>query len=105
MEDKTLDRLKSFKDEHNANTKGPLALLIQVTRSASSRPLPLDPDDFLTKSKGQVAELSGSRLRSILKEHGITQTLAAPVHQHQRAQPVRRCGKKRETGRHHREVQ
>jgi hypothetical protein len=38
---------------------------------------PLKADDFLTKNKGQVAGLGGGNLKKILKEHGITQTLAA----------------------------
>jgi hypothetical protein len=70
-------RLKAFRDEHNAVTKGLLALLIQLTRIIRSKSFPLDPDDFLTENKGQVAGLGGSALKKILKEHGITQTLAA----------------------------
>jgi len=38
---------------------------------------PLNPDDFLTENKGQVAGLGGGNLKKILSEHGITQTLAA----------------------------
>jgi hypothetical protein len=70
-------RLKDFQNEHNAATKGPLALLIQLTRLAHSKSLPLDPQDFLTENKGQVAGLGGSSLKKILKEHGITQILAS----------------------------
>ena len=36
---------------------------------------PLNPDDFQTSSKGQVAGLGGANLKKILKEHGITQLL------------------------------
>ena len=66
-----------FQSEYNPTTKGPLALLIQLTRMARSKTFPLDPDDFLTENKGQVAGLGGANLKKILKEYGITQTLAA----------------------------
>ena len=69
--------LKNFQAEHNAVTKGPLSLLVQLTRSVSSKSFPLNPEDFLTENKGQVAGLGGGNLKKILKEHGITQTLAS----------------------------
>jgi len=70
-------RLKSFQTEHNAVTKGPLALLVQLTRMIRAKSFPLNPEDFLTENKGQVAGLGGSNLRKILKEHDITQVLAS----------------------------
>jgi len=42
-----------------------------------TKPFPLNPDDFLTENKGQIAGLGGPNLKKILSEHGITQTLAA----------------------------
>jgi hypothetical protein len=71
------NRLKQFQAEHNAVTKGPLALLVQLTRMIQGKKFPLKPDDFLTENKGQVAGLGGGNLKKILKEHGITQILAA----------------------------
>ncbi|MDR0402397.1 MAG: DUF4928 family protein [Treponema sp.] len=71
------NRLKQFQTKHNAVTKGPLALLVQLTRMIRGRQFPLKPDDFLTENKGQVAGLGGGSLGKILKEYGITQTLAA----------------------------
>jgi hypothetical protein len=73
----TEKHLKKFQIKHNASTKGPLALLIQLTRIVRSKTFPLNPDDFLTENKGQVAGLGGSNLKKILKERGITQTLAS----------------------------
>lgn len=73
----TYNRLKSFKDEHNTVTKGPLALLVQLTRIVRSKTFPLNPEDFLTENKGQVAGLGGGNLKKILKDHGITQILAS----------------------------
>ena len=70
-------KVNEFQSEYKTNSKGPLALLIQLTRIIRSKSFPLDPDDFLTENKGQVAGLGGGNLKKILKEHGITQTLAA----------------------------
>lgn len=69
--------LKAFQAEHNVYTKGPLALMIQLTRIVSSKTFPLNANDFLTDNKGQVAGLGGGTLKKILKEHGITRTLAS----------------------------
>ena len=70
-------RLEAFQKEHNAVTKGPLSLLVQLTRAIKSKTFPLIADDFLTENKGQVAGLGGGNLKKILKGHGITQILAA----------------------------
>jgi hypothetical protein len=77
MNNNAENRLKQFQTEHNAITKGPLALLVQLTRIVQEKKLPLKPDDFLTGNKGQVAGLGGGNLKKILKEYGITQILAA----------------------------
>jgi hypothetical protein len=71
------NRLKSFKDTHNVTTKGPLALMVQLTHMTQAKSFPLNTGDFLTENKGQVVGLGGSNLKKILKEHGITQTLAS----------------------------
>ena len=70
-------QLRQFQTEHNAATKGPLALLVQLTRMVRTRKFPLNPDDFLTENRGQVAGLGGGNLKKILKEYNITQILAA----------------------------
>jgi hypothetical protein len=69
--------IEEFHEEYKVLTKGPLALLIQLTRLASTKQFPLNPEDFLTENKGQIAGLGGSNLRKILREHGIAQTLAS----------------------------
>ncbi len=71
------ERLKAFQTECNIFTKGPLSLVVQFTRLVRDRSFPLDPDDFQTSSKGQVAGLGGGNLKKIPKEHGITQQLSA----------------------------
>ncbi len=74
---RTEERLKAFQEENNIYTKGPLSLVVQFTRLVQNRDFPLNPDDFQTNSKGQVAGLSGGNLKKILKEYGITQQLSA----------------------------
>ena len=70
-------RLKAFQEENNIYTKGPLSLVVQFTRMVRGKEFPLNPTDFQTGSKGQVAGLGGSNLKKILKEHGIMQLLSA----------------------------
>jgi hypothetical protein len=77
MKNNAEKRLNHFIKENKASTKGPLALLIQLTRMVRIKNFPLKYEDFLTENKGQVAGLGGSNLKKILKEHGITQILAA----------------------------
>jgi hypothetical protein len=69
--------LKKFQKENNAFTKGPLSLLLQLTRMIKEKEFPLNSEDFLTENKGQVAGLGGGNLKKILAEHGITQILAS----------------------------
>jgi hypothetical protein len=73
----TYKRLNEFKNKHNAVTKGPLSLLVQLTRIVREKPFPLNSENFLTENKGQVSGLGGSNLKKILKDYGITQVLAA----------------------------
>lgn len=73
----TEERLKEFQEENNIYTKGPLSLVVQFTRLVQDKDFPLNPDDFQTSSKGQVAGLGGGNLKKILKEYGINQQLSA----------------------------
>ncbi len=77
MDNQNCTRLKAFKEKHNAVTKGPLSLLVQLTRMVRTKPFPISPEDFKTKNEGQVSGLGGSNLKKILKEHGITQILSS----------------------------
>lgn len=72
-----LDRLRSFQREKNIFTKGPLSLVIQLTRMFKGKDFPLDSNDYQTGGKGQVIGLGGANLRKILAEHGITQQLSS----------------------------
>jgi len=57
--------------------KGPLCVALVVTRTAIQTGLPLDPSKLVTGGKGQVLGLGKGAVQSILKDHGITRTLAA----------------------------
>lgn len=72
-----INRLRSFQTENNIFTKGTLSLVVQFTRLVCYRSFPLNPDDYQTGSKGQVAGVGGSNLKKILKEHGVTQILSS----------------------------
>ena len=71
------ERLKVFQSENHITTKGPLSLVVQFTRMVRDKDFPLNPNDFQTSGKGQVAGLGGANLKKILKEHGITQQLSS----------------------------
>ena len=73
----TENRLKEFQEVNNIYTKGPLSLVVQFTRLVRNKQFPLSSEDFQTSSKGQVAGLGGANLKTILKEHGITQLLSS----------------------------
>lgn len=71
------DRLRAFQSENNITTKGPLSLVVQFTCMVRDKAFPLNPDDFQTSGKGQVAGLGGANLKKILKGYGITQQLSS----------------------------
>jgi hypothetical protein len=70
-------RLETFAEKQRiCGNKGALCVMLVITRKASvSRP-PYDADDFLSPRGGQVAGLGGAQVQGILKDHGITKTLA-----------------------------
>ena len=74
----TEERLKAFQEENNIYTKGPLSLVVQFTRLVQNKDFPLNPDDFQTSSKGQVAGLGGGNLQKIL-HNNYPQKAGAPV--------------------------
>ena len=77
MDEQTRIELICFQTENNVTTKGPLALVLQLTAALRHHEKPWHPQDFLTQNKGQVAGLGGGNLKKILAEHGITRTLAS----------------------------
>lgn len=71
------EKLRLFQSENNIVTKGPLSVVVQITRMVREKEFPLDPSDFKTEKEGQVAGLGGGNLKKILRDHGITQQLSS----------------------------
>lgn len=61
------NRLKSFQQQNNIYTKGLLSFVIQFTRMVQGKNFPLDSNDFRTQGKGQIAGLSGQKLKKYYK--------------------------------------
>lgn len=69
-------RLRSFAKENTVSGKGPLSVLLILTRAAKSKIPPYNETDFLTRKGGQVAGLGGPAVQAILADHGIERILA-----------------------------
>jgi hypothetical protein len=74
--EKLAERLAKFAAEYRMNSKGPLCMVLVMTRSASKQSPPYTPDHFLTPKGGQVAGLGRAAVQAILADHGITRVLA-----------------------------
>ena len=70
------EKLAAFADEHGVNTKGPLSVMLVLTRSAASKTPPYKDKDFLSPKGGQVAGLGRSAVQAILADYGISRILA-----------------------------
>jgi hypothetical protein len=70
------ERLEKFQADHGINSKGPLCVVLVLTRTASKRKPPYKPDHFLTPKGGQVAGLGRAAVQTILEDHRITRILA-----------------------------
>lgn len=68
--------LEKFKVEENINSKGPLCVVLVVTRIASKQKPPYTHENFLTPKGGQVSGLGRAAVQAILQEHGILRVLA-----------------------------
>lgn len=71
------EQLLEYKRKNKINTKGPLAVVLFVTRKAKQSGLPINSADLKAESAGQVAGLSKSAVQSILADYGIVKVLAA----------------------------
>ena len=69
-------RLQEFSSEQNIRGKGPLSVMLVITRSASRFKPPFAPAQFITPKGGQVAGLGKSAVQRILLDHGIIRVLA-----------------------------
>lgn len=68
--------LRTFADENKIVGKGPLSVVLILTRHASKMERPFDSEKFLTPKGGQVAGLSGLKVQAILGDYGITRVLS-----------------------------
>ncbi len=69
-------RLEAFAFQHRIRGKGPLSLVLVLSRKAREQKPPFSADEFLTPQGGQVAGLGRGAVQSILAEHGIDRVLA-----------------------------
>ena len=73
---KLSEKITAFESANAIRGKGPLCVMLVLTRRAKEGAPPFSAEDFLTSQGGQVAGLSGSAVQTILNEHGITRILA-----------------------------
>lgn len=75
-----MDELESLLQEYQAKDqivgKGPLSVMLVITRKAKETGLPLDPGALVTGKRGQVKGLSMSAVQNILKDYGESRVLA-----------------------------
>ncbi len=69
-------KLEQFRNDHNVRKKGSLSVVLHLTRAARERVFPLNENDFLAKSGGQVRGLNKSSVQAVLRDYGVTRTLA-----------------------------
>ncbi len=69
-------RLRKFASEASIRGKGPLSVMLVLTRRARRMQPPYADEDFLTAKRGQVAGLSRGAVQRILADHGISRVLA-----------------------------
>lgn len=71
------EQLLEYKQKNKITTKGPLAVVLFVTRKAKQNGLLMNPVELKADSAGQVAGLSKSSVQAILADYGIVKVLAA----------------------------
>lgn len=69
-------KLTKFVEDNDIKSKGPLCVVLVLTRAASKRSPPFSPQHFLTPRGGQVAGLSRAAVQEILEDHGVFRVLA-----------------------------
>ena len=68
--------LRTYAGQCRVTGKGPLSVVLVITRNAKSRRPPFRPSEFLTPQGGQVAGLGRAAVQAILRDHEITRVLA-----------------------------
>lgn len=77
MSNRLIERLEEFRKKYKVASKGTLSTTLYLSRVAKEKGLPLKPEAMLTGAGGQVKGLGKSSVTKILKEYGITRTLAS----------------------------
>lgn len=77
MKQSIINSLEKFRVENSVISKGPLCVVLVLTRTAIDEGLPLDSENLKTDKKGQVKGLGKSSVQKILKDHGINSVLAS----------------------------
>jgi len=70
------EALDEFSKSHKIGQKGFLCVGLVISRNIQSMEFPLDENEFLAESQGQVKGLGKGAVQRILKDHGITKVLA-----------------------------
>jgi len=73
---KNEELLEKFAEGHSVKGKGPLSVMLVVTRYAKEHGLPLNADNLLTEEQGQVLGLGRAAVQSILADYKIDRLLA-----------------------------
>jgi len=76
MNSQLSQRLESFRSELKITSKGKLSTVLYLSRVAREKGLPLETSSLVTGEEGQVRGLGASIIKKILKDYGITRTLA-----------------------------
>lgn len=69
-------QLVEFSSRSKIKGKGPLSVMLVLTRKLRDLKPPFRADSLLAPQKGQVAGLGKTAAQKILKDHGIDQVLA-----------------------------
>ncbi len=69
-------QLEKFEIEESINSKGPLCVVLVVTRTANKQEPPYVAENFLTPQGGQVSGLGRAAVQAILEDYGIIRVLA-----------------------------
>jgi hypothetical protein len=69
-------RLEQYRKEKQLSSKGKIAAILYVSRLARKTGLPLDSSILVTDRKGQVLGLGKTAVQAVLKDYGISRTLA-----------------------------
>lgn len=71
------EKLRNFCEEKRIKGKGPLCVVLTLTRMRITADAPLIPEELVTEQRGQVKGLGGGAIKAILEDYGITRMLSS----------------------------